>query len=101
MQVDEKELWNIYYKGQELAKAFVEQNAENKIPSIAYKLLNTLRVGDTSQFMNILIRTYMSVDKEIPSSFVKTLQDKNSFYSIGYSFLNGFLNKGEKNQEVE
>lgn len=100
MSIDDKELWNIYFKGKELAEAFKNQNAENKVPSIAYKLLNTLRVGDTNQFMNILIRTYMAVDMEIPSSFVKTLQDKNSFYSIGYSFLNGFLNKGEKNQEV-
>jgi CRISPR-associated protein Cst1 len=91
MSVSEQEMWNIYYKGRKLAELLRNRNAENKIQSISYKLLNSLRIGNTSQFMDVLLRTYMAYGEEIPSSFVKTLQNKEDFYSIGYSFLNGLL----------
>jgi CRISPR-associated protein Cst1 len=91
MSVSEQEMWNIYYKGRKLAELLRNRNAENKIQSISYKLLNSLRIGNTSQFMDVLLRTYMAYGEEIPSSFVKTLQNKENFYSIGYSFLNGLL----------
>jgi CRISPR-associated protein Cst1 len=91
MSVSEQEMWNIYYKGRKLAELLRNRNAENKIQSISYKLLNSLRIGNTSQFMDVLLRTYMAYGEEIPSSFVKSLQNKENFYSIGYSFLNGLL----------
>ncbi|MEJ5173150.1 MAG: type I-B CRISPR-associated protein Cas8b1/Cst1 [Hydrogenothermaceae bacterium] len=96
MNVEEKELWFIYKKGEELAKSFRDMDAENKIPTIAYKLLNCLRVADKNQFMDILFRTYMAVDKEVPSTFVKVMQDDNTFFAIGYSFLNGLLSSENK-----
>lgn len=93
MNLDDRELWSMYYKGKELAHSFKSAGADNKISSIAYKLLNALRVGEVNQFMNILFRTYMAVGKGIPSGFVKTLQDKSNFFSLGYSFLNGFMSE--------
>lgn len=99
MGIDENNLWSIYYQGIDLAKKLRESNAENKIQSIAYKLLNALRIGDTNQFMDVLIRTYMAYGEEIPSTFVKAISDKNTFYPLGYSFLNGLLGK-EKPKEV-
>lgn len=98
MDISNNELWFVYNKGAQLAKKLKDKNAENKIQSIAYKLLNALRVGNTNQFMDILIRTYMAFEEEIPSSFVKTISDKNLLYPLGYSFLNGFLGK-ELNKE--
>jgi len=41
----------------------------------------------------------MAYGKEIPSAFVKTLLDKQTFYTLGYSFLNGLLGK-EQEKEV-
>ncbi|WP_029521652.1 type I-B CRISPR-associated protein Cas8b1/Cst1 [Persephonella sp. KM09-Lau-8] len=96
MKISENDMWTIYYKGKGLADLLKSKNAENKIQSISYKLLNALRIGDTREFMDILIRTYMAYGEEIPSSFVKTLSDKETFYALGYSFLNGLL--GEENQ---
>ncbi|MGC9188850.1 MAG: type I-B CRISPR-associated protein Cas8b1/Cst1, partial [Sulfurihydrogenibium sp.] len=103
MSVSENEMWTVYYKGKELAETLKKKNAENKIQSISYKLLNYLRIGNTNQFMNTLIRTYMAYGEEIPSSFIKALQNKENFYSLGYSFLNGFLsgNVENKNSEVK
>ncbi len=103
MNASEKEMWRIYNKGKDLADLLKDKNAENKIQSISYKLLNALRIGDTTQFMDVLIRTYMAYGEEIPSSFVKTLSDKETFYALGYSFLNGLLgeqNKQENQEEV-
>lgn len=96
MKISENDMWTIYYKGKGLADLLKSKNAENKIQSISYKLLNALRIGNTREFMDVLIRTYMAYGEEIPSSFVKTLSDKETFYALGYSFLNGLL--GEENQ---
>jgi len=52
METTQKETWFIYKQGIELARLLKEKNAENKIPSISYKLLNALRVGDTQKFMD-------------------------------------------------
>ncbi len=93
MDIDEKSLWRMYHSGNKLAELFRQNNKENKIPSVAYKLLNALRISDVEQFMDILIRTYMAFNQEIPSLFVKTINDKNTFYAFGYSFLNGLLGK--------
>ena len=99
MNVEEKELWDIYKKGKELAKKLEDSNAENKIQSIAYRLLNALRVGNVNQFMDVLIRTYMAYRKTIPSSFVKIISNQQNFRSIGYSFLNGLLGNVENESE--
>jgi CRISPR-associated protein Cst1 len=102
--IEGKGLWNIYYEGQDLKKVLIEKKAENKIDSIAYKLLNALRVGDINTFMDVLIRVYMGYNREIPSSFVKGLKEKKFFYAYGYSFLNGLLGKEKtetKNKEAE
>jgi CRISPR-associated protein Cst1 len=68
-------------------------NAENKITSIAYKLLNALKVGDVNQFMDTIMRIYLSYEIEIPSTFVKMMGDKEIFFPVGYSFLNGLLER--------
>jgi len=99
MEITDGELWFIYKKGVKLADKLKKSNAENKIQSIAYKLLNALRIGDTNQFMDVLIRTYMAYSEDIPSTFVKAIYDKRIFYPLGYSFLNGLLGK-EIREEV-
>lgn len=99
MAVSYNELWFIYNRGNELAKKLKNKKAENKIPSISYKLLNALRVGNINSFMDILIRTHMAYNEEIPSTFTKAISDKNLFYPLGYSFLNGFL--GKEKEEVK
>lgn len=94
-------IWQMYYSGKELSKELIQKKMENKILSLAYRLLSVLRVGDINGFMNIMIRTYMSLDKKIPSNFVETIQDKDLFYAYGYSFVNGMLNKGSDNENNE
>ncbi len=93
MGVSEKELWAVYNRGKELAQKHLSEEAENKIPTIAYRLLNALRTDDRNTFMDTLMRTYMHLNMAVPSIFVKALDDRAAFHPIGYSFINGLLNK--------
>jgi CRISPR-associated protein Cst1 len=98
MSLEEKEIWRMYAYGKELADVMKSRDAENKIPSIAYKLLNALKIGDVNVFMDVAMRTFMAYDMEVPSSMAKVLYNKEYFYPLGYSFLNGFLSKGGNNK---
>jgi len=86
-------------QGKNLLERLKERDAENKIQSIAYKLLNALKIGDTNQFMDVMMRVHMAYDLEVPGLLIKALQDKDNFYLLGYSFLNGLLGKENKLQE--
>jgi CRISPR-associated protein Cst1 len=99
MDLRKESLWAMYMQGQDLLKRLKERDAENKIPSIAYKLLNALKIGDVNQFMDVIMRVYIAYDLEIPYLLTKVLQDKDNFYLLGYSFLNGLLGKEYQAQE--
>uniref|UniRef100_A0A7C3RKY6 Type I-B CRISPR-associated protein Cas8b1/Cst1 n=1 Tax=Dictyoglomus thermophilum TaxID=14 RepID=A0A7C3RKY6_DICTH len=92
----EESLWFMFQKGKELAQKLISEKAENKIPSIAYKLLSSLRIEDVNSFMNLVLRLYLSYNLEVPTLFVKALNDKNSFLAYGYGFLNGILDEYNK-----
>jgi len=98
MGLEEKSLDDMYIKGKILLERLKERDAENKIKSIAYKLLNALKIGNTNQFMDVMMRVHMAYDLEVPDLLIKALQDKDNFYLLGYSFLNGLLEIQEENQ---
>ncbi|WP_255356304.1 type I-B CRISPR-associated protein Cas8b1/Cst1 [Thermoanaerobacter sp. YS13] len=98
--MDEKWLWKMYFFGQELKKKFLSSKAENKITSLAYRLISALRIGDVNTFMNLIIRTYMSYNMEVPALFVSCINDRDNFCALGYSFVNGLLGT-KKDEGVE
>ncbi|MBN2535758.1 MAG: type I-B CRISPR-associated protein Cas8b1/Cst1 [Spirochaetales bacterium] len=91
MEIGEKDLWRLFYKGADLSNLLMKKDMKNKIPSIAYKLLGSLHAGEPSQFMFILSRIYMAHEIEFPKDFVRILNDKDIFQAFGYSFVNGLL----------
>jgi len=97
--MDEKQLWRMYFFGQELKEKFLSSKAENKITSLAYRLISALRIGDINTFMNLIIRTYMSYNMEVPALFVSCINDKDNFCALGYSFVNGLLGS-EKDERI-
>jgi CRISPR-associated protein Cst1 len=99
MSLEEKNLWAMYMQGQDLLATLKQMNAENKVQSIAYKLLNALKVGDVKQFMDVLMRVYIAYDLKVPGLVLKAMRDKDNFYLLGYSFLSGLLGKEYKTQE--
>jgi len=91
--ISEKELWSLFYSGQELRRELVSRRAENKVNSLAFKLLNALKTGDSHRFMDIILRVYAGLSLKVPQIFVKALENRETFKSAGYSFVAGLLNE--------
>ena len=90
-------LWNLYNQGKTIRNEFIKNSQENKIKSIAYKLLNAARTNNTKLFMDTILRIYMSFDKAVPNIFLETLNSETSLQAAAYSFISGLL--GENNVE--
>lgn len=90
-----------------LRKSYIKKNSESKLSGITYRLLNALKTKDSSKFMDTLINSYMYVKSEIPTNFVKVLNNQEVFQGVGYAFLIGLqgldeskVNKSE-NEEAK
>lgn len=85
--------------GRELNRYFVANDAENKINSIGYKMLNAVKVGDKDEFMDNLLRTCMSIQKPIPDIFLNVLSEQRAdFEDIALAFVSGFIASGASAQ---
>ncbi|MCW1311329.1 MAG: type I-B CRISPR-associated protein Cas8b1/Cst1 [Candidatus Rehaiarchaeum fermentans] len=103
VELTDKELQYIFRAGCEIHDKMVKDRKENKINSIAYRLLNAIKVGDIKMFMDTLIRLYMNLEEPIPRDFLK-IADKESFTLKGQAFIEGLIFEGRynenKNEEV-
>ncbi|MBX0312585.1 MAG: type I-B CRISPR-associated protein Cas8b1/Cst1 [Sulfurihydrogenibium sp.] len=99
MDLEERNLRAMYMQGRDLLIRLKQNNAENKVQSIIYKLLNALKTGDVKQFMDMLIRIHASYNLKVPELVLKAMEDKDSFYLLGYSFLSGLLGKEYQTKE--
>ena len=99
--LEEKELQQAWGKGKELRSFFKSAGQENKIDSIAFKLLNALRTSNYPRFMDILLRIYAGFSKEVPYFLVKGAQSPEVFQLLGYSFVAGFLGEEKNSSEGE
>lgn len=97
-----KKLWSLYYEGQNISKELRDKGSENKIDSIAYKMLSSLRVRDTRSFYDTLLRLYMNLGKEVPATFLETFSPDSVLdaEALGYAFLTGLLGK-EYSEHIE
>lgn len=102
-EVDDKKMKAIYYSGRELHDYFKEYN-QNKITPIAYKLLNAAKVRNKSEFMDTILRVYMSADRSIPQIFLQIMSEKElDFETIAHSFVSGLISEkyeANSNEEV-
>lgn len=64
-------------------------SSKNKISGITYRLLNSLKIKNTSKFMETLINAYLYLNNPVPTDFIDALKDENKFQEIGYAFLIG------------
>jgi CRISPR-associated protein Cst1 len=100
-EMNSKKLFFIYKSGQDINKYFTEHGEENKIAGIAYKMLNSIKTGNKNNFMDAILRTYMTVQKEVPSLFSEIFSDENSeFESVAQTFVSGLISK-ETSKKVE
>lgn len=100
-KVDDKKLKLIRYVGREIHDYYESINSTNKINGIAYKLLNTDKVRNKKDFMDTILRLFMSCEKSIPTVFLDVMSEKElDFESIAYAFISGLISeKYEPNTE--
>lgn len=85
-------VYDAFRNGQELRIYYVSKKAENKINGIAYRLLNSVKVGNKKDFMDSLLRIYMNAEKSMPNVFLNVFTEKDiDFESIGQSFIAGLI----------
>jgi CRISPR-associated protein Cst1 len=84
------------YHGAELRNALSskKEDADNKVRGIVYQLLNALQVKDARRFMDISLRIYTGLGKEIPRLFLQMFENDDVFRNLGYAFVLGL--KGEE-----
>ncbi|WP_455539347.1 type I-B CRISPR-associated protein Cas8b1/Cst1 [Terrisporobacter sp.] len=113
-KVDDKKLKAIRYAGRDIHDYYVLTNSENKLEGIAYRLLNTAKVRNKKDFMDIILRLFMNSKKKgddgnmysmsVPMVFLDAMSEKDlDFESIAYAFISGLIsNKNEpKKNESE
>lgn len=94
----------LYKEGAEIALAYKKTGSENKIAGISYRLLNSVKAGNKKDFMDGILRVYMSVNKELPKIILEAIkEEKLDFAEVGHSFiagLNGYYKEDVKEEKV-
>lgn len=91
-------IFAVYKIGQEVRNHYIKNNNQNKLISISYRLLNAAKVGNKKDFMDTLIRMYMSNQMEVPNIFLEVLTEKYvDFESIAQAFISGLISGNMEN----
>lgn len=101
-EMNDKKLQVVKFAGHEIHDYYVSTNSKNKINSVAYKLLNAIKVGNKKDFMDTVLRIFMSAEKSVPSVFIEIMAEKDlDFESIGHAFITGLISERyEANKET-
>ncbi|HBG5463884.1 TPA: type I-B CRISPR-associated protein Cas8b1/Cst1 [Clostridioides difficile] len=92
LEKNDEKLKIIYYLECDIHDYFVNKNSKNKIDGVSYKLLNSVKVGNKSDFMDTIIRVFMSAEKQIPAFILDIEIEKDlDFESIGHAFISGLI----------
>lgn len=99
--LDRGELERIRRDGYFFKKEYANRN---KADSIALRLLNALKANNKNAFMDMLLNSYMYLNKQVPKYFTDIFLDDEHFKTIGYSFVTGmvgeaYIPEGGKNNE--
>lgn len=91
---------SVYKSGIEMAKYLKEKNQENKINSIAYRILNAAKVGNKKELMDTLLRLYINAEKTIPKEFLDIFNQREvDAEALAQSFIAGLISLNKKESE--
>ncbi len=98
---NDDKLYVIYNLGIEIHSELKNKGGDNKLDGYTYKMLNSIKAGNKKEFMDIVIRLHMAMEKDISPIFIEMMQETGlDFESVGHSFLAGLIsNKYEKKEE--
>ncbi|MFC7394016.1 type I-B CRISPR-associated protein Cas8b1/Cst1 [Scopulibacillus cellulosilyticus] len=83
-------IWVLYKSGASIQRIVGEKKAQG----IAYRLLNTVKSGNKKQFMDTIMRVYISANQQMPSLFLNVLhEEKMDFATVADSWIAGLISK--------
>lgn len=101
LEVDDKKLKVVRYAGENIREKYIKANSKNKLGGIAYRLLNTAKVGNKKDFMDTVLRVFVSAEEDVPLVFLDIMAEKElNFEDIAYAFISGLVSdKYDPNKE--
>lgn len=64
-----------------------------------YQLLNALSVKNQDRFLDIVLRMYCSIQKEVPIGFLEMIGNEDMFLEYGYAFVIGLKSGDDTNDQ--
>ncbi len=102
IQANNKKLAALYNIGISTREVFKEKNEENRLKDCIHKMLNCIKQGDRNEFMDIVIRLHISIEKSISPIFIESMKEGGlAFEDIGHSYLSGLASERYKKEEEE
>ena len=92
-ELEKDELDKIRSDGYFLKKEYANKN---KADSIGLRLLNALKANNKDAFMDMLLNSYMYLNKKVPKYFTDIFLDDERFKTIGYCFVTGMIGEAYK-----
>ncbi|WP_088838977.1 type I-B CRISPR-associated protein Cas8b1/Cst1 [Listeria sp. ILCC792] len=93
----EKVRANAYYFKEDLKS----RKRDQKIQGIAHQMLNAVKTVNRGLFMDILLKNYSAVDKQVPKIFLRIFDNDDNFRTIGYAYLTGLIGETNVNNKEE
>ena len=83
-------IWALVKSGEEVKESMGEKKAQ----SIAYRLLNAVRSNNKNTFMDTVMRTYISCDKQMPGLLLEAMHENEmDFATVGNAWIAGLVSK--------
>lgn len=102
IEKNDKKLLVLYNLGIQIHEELKGKGEENKLNGYTYRMLNSIKVGNKSEFMDVVIRLHMFMEKDISPIFLEVMQDTDlDFESIGHSFMSGLISNRYKKEKEE
>ncbi|KRQ85892.1 CRISPR-associated protein (Cas_CXXC_CXXC) [Caloramator mitchellensis] len=97
-----KKVYSAFLSGQSMREHLKKHGSENKISSVAYRLLNTAKVGNKKEFMDTVLRLYINSEIEMPRIFLEGFYEEDvDFETIAQSYISGLItDKNNSHGEV-
>jgi CRISPR-associated protein Cst1 len=97
----DKAVYAAMKRGEDMRSVMLgDKQNENKVRTLSYKLLNALKTHNPADFMDVILRTYIGLGKQIPVSFLDVLNE-DQFSDFGYAFITGLNGGIGKNQDSD
>lgn len=102
IKANNKKLSALYNIGISTREEFINKKIENKLDGYIYRMLNCIKQGDRNEFMDIVIRLHISIEKSVSPIFIESMKEEGlAFEDIGHSYLSGLASERYKKEEEE